>query len=144
MKNDSKNVFGWFAMGLASVMVLSATGCMSTQKKEAAAQLTPAQQQQAQLAADRAAYVRQTQVRVGQLDQFSTQLRDKANATPKPQQKRIENAADDMESVLGDVKKSLREVTTAPPENWLDYKRDVEKSMDRAESQYSNTLNLLQ
>ena len=135
-------------LGATSAMVLVglATGCASEQKKQASAPPPPTAAQLAvtQAASDRTAYVQQTQTRIDQLTKFSGDLRTKAATAQKPQNKKLENTADDMDSLLGDAKKSLNEVTTSAPENWIDYKRDVEKSMDRAENEYSNSIRLLQ
>jgi glutamine amidotransferase PdxT len=105
---------------------------------------TPKQIAVMQLDTDRNAYVTQTQSRVDEMTKFSEQLRAKAAAAQKPQAKKLENAADDMDASLKDVEKELTDVRQAAPENWLDEKRDVTKTMQRAETQYNDSVRLIQ
>ena len=139
MKANSKFVLAAFA---ATAMFATA-GCSTDSKKDNPPP-TPQQQVNNKLTTERTSYVDQTQTRIDQLTKYSTDLRTHADQAQKPQNKKLENAADDMDSLLSDARKSLSDVKTSAPENWIDYKRDVEKSMDRAESEYSNTVHLLE
>ena len=49
-----------------------------------------------------------------------------------------------METALKDAQKELADVKTAATENWIDEKRDVTKTMQQAEQQYSNSVHLIQ
>lgn len=130
----------------AAAMVLVA-GCSSAQKKNAQNNPpppTPEQKAVTDLGNDRQDFVNRTQARIDEMSRFSAQLRTKADTTANPQKKKLSNAADDMDSDLKDVANSLNEVKQAAPQDWLDYKRDVTKSMQQAETQYSNSIRLLQ
>lgn len=118
-------------------------GCSTSEKKPAPPPPTPAEQAAIQLNNERATYTNQTQARINQLAEFAKKLRTQAATAAKPQNKKMSNAADDLDSYLVDAKKGLDEVKTAAPQNWLDYKRDVDRAMTRAESQYSTATSLL-
>ena len=131
-------------LGFLGAISLTATiAACSHSKKHEDAPPTPAQQAQSQLINDRTAYVNQTQARIDQLTKYSADLHTRSATAPKPNDKKLANAAEDLDSLISDAKKSLTEVQTAAPENWIDYKRDVDKSMTRVEAQYSNTMSLL-
>jgi hypothetical protein len=118
--------------------------CSSKPKTEAPKEQTAAERAAAGLQAEQTSYVQRTEARVAQLGQMVTDLRAKAATAEKPQNKKIENAAEDLSTLLGDVRKSLDEVKGASGDSWIAYKRDVEKAMSRAEIQYSNSISLLQ
>jgi hypothetical protein len=128
------------------VLALAAVGfvgCSHSQKRAEQPAPTPAQQAVTQLSTDRDAYVNATQARLQTMQQLAGDLRNRASQTQKPQSKKLENAADDMESYTKDVERQLADVKSAAPENWVDEKRDVEKVLSRAESHYSNSVSLL-
>jgi hypothetical protein len=126
----------------ASALVALA-GCAHSQK-QAENPPTPAQQAVSNLEHDRTDYVNRTQSRIDEMTKFAGDLRAKASTARKPTKKKLENAADDMDTALKDVEKELTDVRQAAPENWLDEKRDVTKTMQRAETQYENSIRLLQ
>jgi hypothetical protein len=134
MKQILNVVMAGFAVSLIAA-------CSSSQKHQAGPAPTPQQQAASQMSNERTTYVNQTQSRIDQLSKFSSDLHTRAASAQKPNDKKMMNAAEDLDSLITDA--SLTEVKTAAPENWIDYKRDVEKSMDRAESQYSNSLSLV-
>jgi hypothetical protein len=120
-------------------------GCAHrTRQVDHVVQPTPAQVAQANLTNDRETYVAQTQTRVNEMTKFANDLRARAETAQKPQSKKLQNAADDLDTALKDVEKNLTEVKSAAPENWMDYKRDVTKTMQQAETQYSNSVRLMQ
>ncbi len=127
----------------ASFVALSACASKRHQAEQQTPPPTPAQQAEANLAGERDAYVGQTQTRIDEMKKFAADLRARAETTPKPQKKKMQNAADDMDSALRDVEKELADVKDAAPANWLDEKRDVTKTMQRAETQYSSSITLL-
>ncbi len=132
---------------IASALLMFAAGCSHAGKRAdhaAAAAPTPQQQAVMNLNTDRDAYIGQTQTRIDEMQKFSDNLRAQAATAQKPRAKKLENAADDMESTLKDVNKELADVKTAAPENWLDEKRDVTKAMMRAETQYNDSVRLIQ
>jgi hypothetical protein len=135
-----KNAFKIIAAGF---VITLAAACSSSQKHEAVAPQTPAQQAAAQMNAERTNYVNQSQTRIDQLTKYSQDLRTRSASAQKPNDKKMQNAADDLDSLLNDARKSLNEVKTAAPDSWTAYKRDVEKSMDRAESEYSNSMSMI-
>lgn len=122
-----------------------ASACSHGEKAQPAPP-SPAAQAQAQLGAEQTNYVSQTQTRLDQLTKFSQDLRiQAATAGSDPAKaKKMSNAADDLEALLIDVRKELADVQTAAPTNWVDEKRDVQKTMSRAETQYSNSVSLMQ
>lgn len=143
MANTTKKYVGAL---LLSALVGPAIGCASKNKQAEAPPPTPAEQAVSQLDSDRSAYVSQTQSRIDQMNKFSTELRTQAaqiEASDKVKAKKMQNASDDLNSLLDDVRSELADVTSSLPENWLDEKRDVDKSMARAESQYSNSVTLM-
>lgn len=124
--------------------LLMAAGCSHKQTRQEAKAAPSAQEVAVSgLETERNDYVSRTQTRVDEMTKFATDLRTQAAAAQKPRSKKLENAADDMDSTLKDVTKELTDVKSAAPENWLDEKRDVEKSLMRAETQYSNSIRLL-
>ncbi|RYZ76043.1 MAG: hypothetical protein EOP05_06195 [Proteobacteria bacterium] len=132
----------------AAVLAVAAVGfvgCSHSAKKEEVAAQPPTAQEQAksQLASDRDAYVAATQARLESMQKMAGDLRTRAAATQKPQSKKLENAADDMESFNKDIERQLADVKQAAPENWVDERRDVEKVLSRAESFYSQSVTLL-
>lgn len=133
---------------LNSIVTVSAlialAGCAHANKRADNPPPTPQQTAVAQLNGDRAEFIARTQARIDEMTKYATQLRDRSATAQKPQKKKLENAADDLDSSLRDAKKNLAEVTEAAPENWLDYKRDVTKTMQTAETQYSNSVHLIQ
>ena len=132
---------------IAGAFLMFAAGCSHAGKRaDHAAVVAPTPQQQAvtNLNTDRDAYVAQTQARINEMQKFSESLRAQAATAQKPRAKKLENSADDMESALKDVNKELADVKTAAPENWLDEKRDVTKAMMRAETQYNDSVRLIQ
>lgn len=130
---------------IATLGFVALAGCTHANKRaENPPPPTPQQQAVIQLNTDRDAYIAQTQTRIDEMHKFSENLRAQADAAQKPRQKKLQNAADDMESALKDVDKELADVKTSAPENWIDEKRDVEKTMMRAETQYSNSVRLIQ
>lgn len=137
------NTFKTFAT--ASVLFVLA-GCAHRrhQAENHAPPPTPAQQATAALENDRNDFVNRTQARIDEMSKFAADLRAKADTAQKPQKKKLENAADDIDSSLKDVEKELTDVRQAAPENWIDEKRDVTKTMQQAETQYSNSVRLLQ
>ena len=126
----------------ASMVTLSA--CAHRSKHAENPPPTPAQQAQANLAIERDSYVSQTQNRVNEMSKFAADLRAKAETAQKPQSKKLQNAADDMDSALKEVEKELADVKASAPENWIDEKRDVTRTMQQAETQYSNSVRLIQ
>ena len=139
--NFVKTILG--ALTLLTALSLT-TACSSSSKKNQAQQPTPEQQMQQQQSRDRDAFVNQTQARIDQMNKFTQDLRNRAATSPKPQSTKMENAAEDLDAQLKDAAKQLTDVRTAAPQNWVDEKRGVERSMDRAESQYSNTSHMFQ
>lgn len=138
--------FGQMILGLTA-LVFALSGCSSSEKKQANAQpAAPTAHEQAvtQLQSDRDAYVNRTDAKITQYRQHAENLRARAATQQKPMDKKLSNAAEDMESTLKDVQTALTEVKTAAPQNWLDYKRDVEKAINRADAQYANSTTLLQ
>lgn len=125
-----------------SAALLVTVGCGSSDKNMAAA---PTEQQKAisQLDVSRNEYVNTTQSRIDKMAAFGTDLKTKANAAGKVRAKKMQNASEDLSSLLEDARMQLTEVRTAAPENWMDEKRDVESAMSRAETQYSNSVQLL-
>jgi hypothetical protein len=138
MKSKVKVLLASSAIALAAALTIS---CASAKKEQP---LTPQQQAMNQMAIDREAYLTQQQARIDQLQKFSQNLRQQSATAQAPRNKKLTNAADDLDSLLKDATSSMTGVRTAAPENWTDYKRDVEKSMSRAETQYSNSVRLLQ
>ena len=133
-------------MNLRTIFTLSAAlvltiGCGSSDKKTAA----PTEQQKAisQLDASRSEYVNVTQTRIDKMATFGTDLKTKATAADKVRAKKMQNASEDLSSLLDDARSELAEVRSAAPENWMDEKRDVESAMSRAETQYSNSVQFL-
>jgi hypothetical protein len=127
-----------------AVSFVALSSCAHKRQQAEAPPPTPAQQAQAALANERDSYVNQTQSRIDEMTKFASDLRAKAETAQKPQKKKLQNAADDMDSSLKDVEKELTDVREAAPENWIDEKRDVTKTMQRAETQFSNSIRLLQ
>jgi carboxypeptidase C (cathepsin A) len=131
----------------AMTTALGLTACGHSQKHAEQAPPSPAQQASSQLETDRTNYVTQTQARIDQMTQFSQQLRTNAAQTAArdaAKAKKETNAADDLDSMLNDVRKELTDVRTAAPSNWVDERRDVEKELSRMETQYSNAVTLMQ
>ena len=136
-----------FLSTLGLVAVVGLSGCSSKSKQAEKAPPTPAQAAASQLETDRVAYVNRTQTRVDQMTEFSRQLRTTSQgiaAADAAKAKKQQNAADDLDSLLTDVRKELGDVKSAQTANWVDEKRDVEKVMSRAETQYSNSVTLMQ
>ncbi len=131
-----------FILGVALIFT---AGCSHSSKRaEQPVPQTAHQQAVTQIGADRDAYVAQTQARIDEMQKFAENLRAQAVTAQKPRQKKLENAAEDMDSSLKDVSKELANVKQAAPEDWLDEKRDVTKAMMRAETQYSDSVRLIQ
>lgn len=128
---------------LVLTMAFGVAACAGKQKNEAPPAPTAAEQAATDLQNERTDYVATTEARVAELTKASGDLRAKSQASPKVQAKKLSNAAEDLDSMLVDVRKSLDEVKAAAPENWIDYKRDVEKAMSRAETQYNSSITLL-
>ncbi len=131
---------------LAAVATFALVGCSSKDKKQETPQPpTAAEQAKSQLDAGQATYVSQTEKRIGEMTKFSGDLRSaSAKTTDKVRAKKMQNAADDLDSLLKDAGTSLNEVKTSTPENWVVFKRDVDKVMTRAETQFSNSVTLMQ
>jgi hypothetical protein len=124
--------------------LLTLAGCAHTHKQAENPPPTPKQVAVTQLEGDRSEFISRTQARIDEMSKYATQLRERSVTAQKPEKKKLENAADDLDSSLRDAKKDLTEVRDAAPENWLDYKRDVTKTMQSAETQYSNSVHLIQ
>jgi hypothetical protein len=140
-----------FSKAFTVLALTAATGllanCASSEKRaDHRAAPSAADQATSNLDADRTQFVTTTQARIDEMTKFSQQLRSKADAaqTPRPQGKKLANAAEDLDSLLNDARKSLTDVRSAAPANWVDYKRDVTKTLDRAETAYANDVRLLQ
>lgn len=135
------------SIALATVVSVLITGCATPPKREASQEPqspeTIAQLAENKIKAERSEYINQVQGRLEQLGQHSQDMRATAITSEKDKGKKLENAAEDLDSMLTDVKKNLAEVRTATPANWIDYKRDVDKALLRAETHYSNTQALL-
>ena len=125
---------------LAAALVV---GCSSGSKKQAAAPPTPAERAMNQLAADRDAYVRSTQAKIDNMDAYANTLRAQSASTDRVRAKKMQNASEDLRSLLNDVRAELADVRASAPQNWVDEKRDVEKTLSRAETQYSSSTQLL-
>jgi hypothetical protein len=129
-----------------ALVALACTACSSKDKKsnEAAVQPPTAQEKAvSQMGTDRDSYVSATQARIDGLNNFGRELRQKAQTSDSVQRKKLSNAAEDIGSILNDARRELADVKNAAPENWVDEKRDVEKAMNLAESQYSNSVYLM-
>ena len=115
------------------------------QDQQEAQKPAPTAQEQAvsQMQMDRDSYVQRVTNKLNEYQQHSQTLRNQASTAQKPMNKKLENAAEDMDSTLKDVSKALNEVKSSAPQNWLDYKRDVEKAMNRADAQFTNSTSLL-
>lgn len=129
---------------MASALLLGA--CSNGDKKADAQPTPPTAHEQAvnQLQTDRDAYVHSTDAKLSQYQQHADALRSRANSVQKPMNKKLQNAAEDLDSSVKDVQAALEEVKSAAPQNWLDYKRDVEKAVNRADAQFANSTTLLQ
>ena len=141
MKEQMTKTFQLLAM-VATVALLA--NCSSPSKQNDRKAATPAQAAVGNLNNDRNVFVNQTQARIDEMTKFAQELRVKAGTAPRPQAKKMTNSADDLDSLVNDVRTSLTDVRTAAPENWVDNKRDVEKYLNRAESAYSNDVKMLQ
>lgn len=130
---------------ILAVAAIGFVGCSHAEKKEevAAAPPTAAEQAKSQQATDRDAYVAATESRLTTMQKLASDLRSRAATAQKPQSKKLENAADDMESFNKDIERQLADVKNSAPENWVDERRDVEKVLSRAESFYSTSVTLL-
>ena len=140
-----KTLVGSTVLALAVTLTLGA--CSSSEKKqENAPPAPPTAHEQAvnQLQSDRDAYISRTDAKITQYQQHAENLRARAATQQKPLDKKLSNAAEDMEANLKDIRSALGEVKAAAPQNWLDYKRDVEKAINRADAQYANSTTLLQ
>ena len=129
---------------LSASAMIALAGCAHSHKRSDAPPPTPQQAAVSQLDGDRTDFIARTQTRIDEMSKYAAQLRSRAETAQKPQKKKLENAADDLDSTLKDVQKNLVEVREASAENWLDYKRDVTKTMQTAETQYSNSVHLIQ
>ncbi len=130
----------------SAVVALAAVGfvgCAHSSKHEEKKQPTAQEQAVQQMSSDRDAYVAATQSRLQTMQKLANDLRTRANEVQKPQSKKLENAADDMDSYTKDIERQLADVKNAAPENWVDERRDVEKVLSRAESFYSNSVTML-
>ncbi|MES2854255.1 MAG: hypothetical protein V4692_00250 [Bdellovibrionota bacterium] len=138
-------LFKTLTIASACALTIGTIGCASNNKRTAAAPApTPAQQAVSQLETDRSTYVSQTQSRIDTIESFANDLEARAESTDKVKAKKMQNASEDMNSLLEEVRKELADVTSAAPQNWIDEKRDVERTLERAESNYSNSVRLLQ
>ena len=128
---------------LAGALSLGACAHKEAAHDQAAQPPSAHDQAMTQMQADRDAYVQRTTAKVSEYQKHAQDLRTQASTQPKPQNKKLENAAEDLDSALRDVNTALTEVKTAAPANWLDYKRDVEKALNRADAQFANSTSLL-
>lgn len=128
---------------LLTLAAVGFVGCSHSSKKQEKQPPTAQEQAHQQMTSDRDAYVAATESRLQTLQKLSGDLRAKASQTQKPQSKKLENAADDMEAYTKDIANQLADVKNAAPENWVDERRDVEKVLSRAESFYSNSVSML-
>ena len=78
------------------------------------------------------------------MSSYENNLRAKAAQYASPRSKKMQNAADDLATLLKGANLSLNEVKSASAENWVDYRRDVDQHMERAASMYSNSQSLFQ
>ena len=134
--------------------VLSLTNCASTSKRsddqpraEAASPApiqTPQQQAAARLQGEKDHFIVDTQKRIDEMFSYENNLRAKAAQDSSPRNKKMQNAADDLATLLKGANSSLDEVKSASAENWVDYRRDVDQHMERASSMYSNSQSLFQ
>lgn len=123
--------------------LLFLAGC-STSSKNASNPPSDKQQAMNQLNSSRDEYVSSTQARIDKMASLSKSLKDKASsAKDSTRAKKMENASNDLNSLLDDARKQLGEVKDAKTENWLLEKSDVENAMSRAETQYTNSIQLL-
>lgn len=132
-----------FRIVISSLIIpLCLTACSSTPKTQttAATQKDRAMNQQD---ADRDAYVKATQARIDKIAKLGSDLKSGSAKTDKVRAKKMQNASEDLNSLLDDVRQELADVKSALPQNWVDEKRDVEQSLNRAETQYSNSVQLL-
>jgi uncharacterized protein YukE len=127
----------------AILFSMSFTGCSSSPKKETHVP-TAKEQTVYQQDSDRNAYVAATQSRIDEIARLSNNLIGQSAQSNKVTAKKMQNASEDLNSLLNDVRRELNDVRTALPQNWVDEKRDVEKTLSRAETQYSNSVQLLQ
>lgn len=119
-------------------------GCAGKPKQEAKREPTAAEQATAQLDADRNNYVNQAQARIDSIEKFASDLDSNAANADKVKAKKMQNASDDIISLTEEARKELLDVKTAAPQNWLDERRDVERTLERAEATYSNSMRLIQ
>ena len=137
------------ALAYTVVMASFALGACAHNEKhqdqQQAQKAPPTAQEQAvsQMQMDRDSYVQRVTNKLNEYQQHTATLRQQAQSAQKPMNKKLENAAEDMDSTLKDVNTALNEVKSSAPQNWLDYKRDVEKAMNRADAQFSNSTSLL-
>jgi PBP1b-binding outer membrane lipoprotein LpoB len=134
------------ATSTALVAALFLGACSHGNKKTEAQAAPPTAHDQAvtQLQVDRDAYVNSTDAKLNQYKQHADALRTRSASVQKPMNKKLQNAAEDLDSSVKDVQAALEEVKQAAPQNWLDYKRDVEKAVNRADAQFANSTSLLQ
>ncbi len=136
--------------GLMAVVGLTACSHNGTKQTAHAAPPAPptaAQQAATQLESERSAYINSSQGRIDRMTQFSQNLRVNASklaATDPNRAKKQENAAEDLDSLLNDARTNLAQVKNAAAPNWVDWRRDEDKALSRAESQYTGDISLLQ
>ena len=106
--------------------------------------LTPQQQAATRLQAEKDHFISDTQRRIGEMRDYENNLRTRAASETTEQSKKMQNAADDLGTLLKGVDSSLDDVKSASAENWVDYRRDVDRHMERASSMYSNSQSLFQ
>ena len=114
------------------------------QQAEADSQLAQNDAARAQLGQDRDAYVAATQARIVRLTKRSDELHGRAENATGPQKQKLQNISDDYDSALTQVRRDFAQVQKAPPQDYLDQKRSVEKDIGRAEEAFSSSLNVYQ
>lgn len=131
----------------AILLSLSAAGlvgaCSHKSKHDDKKEPTAQEQANTQLDSQKEAFLVRVQSRIDEMTKNAADMRTRAAAMPKNNQKKVQNAADDLESLLKDARTSMESVRSADATHWVDYKRDVDSAMGKAESQYSNSLLLL-
>lgn len=131
------------ALSVATAGLIGACSHKEKKSAEPAPQQDPQAQAASQLDAEKMGYVNRVQARIDELSRNAADMRSRAMSVAKPNQKKVQNAADDLDSLLKDARTSLDSVRSADATHWVDYRRDVDAAMGKAESQYSNSLMLL-
>lgn len=142
MKKNNRFKLSATLMAMSMAFVGTAA-CSSNEKKQQPAPPSPADQAMNRLATEKKSYVDHAQQRVNDLTEFASQLHEQSTKASIPKAKKMQSAAADLNISLLDVREELVDVKQAKPEDWIDQKRDVDRALNRAESQYTNSVSLL-